>query len=873
MELLERGAELESLSQALDSARAGRGCIALVSGEAGIGKTTLVEAFTHASPPGHLVLRGVCDALFTPRPLGPLYDIALQLPGRLMEQLNQQAERLAIFTTFLQILRNNQSPTIAVLEDIHWADEATLDLVKFLGRRIQQTRCLLILTYRDDEVGSQHPLWFVLGEIPSQAVRRLRLARLSEAATGALARQAGRDPHQIYRITGGNPFFVSEVLADQTVTIPRSVQAAVLARAARLSPAQRELLDLASVFPTQAERALLDAILAPSVEILEVCATTGLVRLEPDALRFRHELARRAILDAMPPPRARQWHTAVLEELLREDEPPLSRVVHHARLAGNSAIVWEYAPQAAEQAASLSAHREAVAHYESALQHAGALSTRERAEILEKRAYEYYLTGRIEEAVADRTETLRLWSEEQEAEKEGATLRWLSRLSWFQGQREAAEAYAVQAIEKLASLPHGEELAMAYSNRAQLHMLADEAAQAVEWGNQAIQLARELGIDSILAHALNNVGTAMLLAGDQQGRVLLVQSLNLALTHELQEHVARAYTNLGSEVVRQHDYGRAMVYLNQGIAYSEDRDLDSWSFYMRGWRARAHLEQGRWEEAEADAAAVLSVPQRAAALRLPALAALGTLYVRRGNPVAYAILDEARDLAHGTGELQRLVPVAAARAEAAWWQGGTDTVIEETRHLFDRVHALRDEWATGELGFWLWRAGALPAGMEHATAEPYALQMRGDWRGAASAWERLGCPYPQALALSDGDANAQRSALAILVALDAVPAADALRRAMHAAGIRGIPRGPRGETRQNPAGLTDRQWEVLALLVEGLSDRAIAERLHITVKTAGHHISAILGRLEVGTRDEAARFALRYGWFAYPDMPETPGAE
>jgi DNA-binding CsgD family transcriptional regulator len=228
-----------------------------------------------------------------------------------------------------------------------------------------------------------------------------------------------------------------------------------------------------------------------------------------------------------------------------------------------------------------------------------------------------------------------------------------------------------------------------------------------------------------------------------------------------------------------------------------------------------------------------------------------------------------RGLVHSvaTNELQRLVPVAAARAELAWWQGRTDVLTEEVATFFDQVCSRGDEWAIGELAFWLWRAGARPPGTEQVAAEPYALQLRGDWRGAAAAWEQLGCPYPQALALSDGDADAQRFALQIFSRLGALPAAEALRRSMHAAGIRGIPRGPRDETRQNPAGLTGRQWEVLGLLVEGMSDRDIAEQLHISNKTAGHHVSAILGRLDVATRDEAARLAMRRGWFSLPERP------
>jgi DNA-binding CsgD family transcriptional regulator len=281
---------------------------------------------------------------------------------------------------------------------------------------------------------------------------------------------------------------------------------------------------------------------------------------------------------------------------------------------------------------------------------------------------------------------------------------------------------------------------------------------------------------------------------------------------------------------------------------------------MRGWRAQANVELGRWSKVTEDAGLVLNSCREIATIRIPSLTALGLLHIRRGESGSKELLDEARDLAEDTGELQRLAPVAAARAEARWWQGERGQVKAEVTAAFEMAVEQGHHWAIGELGYWLWRVGAL-AEVPLSAAQPYLLHMRGDWRAAAAAWEELGCPYQRALACSDGDAEAQMGALVIFEALGAGPAAESLRQKLRDDGVRGIPRGPRSDTLEHPSGLTSRQWEVLSLLVQDMSNDEIAQRLHISPKTAGHHVSAILAKLEVQSRQGAALLAVQRGWF------------
>src|SRR5947207_3096083 len=594
MELLERKQFLVELEAILKDLGVGGGRFVLISGEAGIGKTSLVERFAKEHEKGASVLWGACDALFTPRPLGPLYDIAHQTQGNLLELLEAEAPRASIFSAVLDELESGRGPVIAVIEDVHWADEATLDLLKFLGRRINRINSLLIVTYRDDEVGADHPLRLVLGDLPHLA--RLRLPPLSVAAVERLADQAGRPLEELYTVTGGNPFFVTEALASKEPGVPVTVRDAVLSRAARLSPASSAVLQLVSVIPARTEIWLLNDTINPDMAGLEECVSAGMLRYEGETITFRHELARRAVEDSIAVPRRQSLHHLVLKALLsRGPEGQLARIVHHAAQAGDSAAALKYAPLAARQAAALNAHREAAAYYQIALRYADRVTPEELAGLLECRSYECYLTDQMEDALQTRRQAVEIWQQLGDERRRGDNVRWMSRLTWSLGRTKEAEDYSIEAVTILESLPPGPELAMAYSSRAQLHMLADEKQEAVHWGSRAIELAEKLGTTETLVHALNNVGTAELLAHYESGRIKLEESLRLGLANNYQDHVARAYTNLASATVRDRTYRLAIRYLGDGITYTTERDLDFYKLYMTAWRARVHFEQGDWD--------------------------------------------------------------------------------------------------------------------------------------------------------------------------------------------------------------------------------------------------------------------------------------
>lgn len=858
MELFEREQFLEKLEILGKECLEGRGQTVLVSGEAGIGKTSLVQEFT-GQQTGSRTLWGSCDALFTPRPLGPLHDIASQLGGTLRTLLDQEAQRPQVFSSLLRELTSSDTCTLVIFEDVHWADEATLDLIKFLGRRILLVPALLILTFRSDEVGPAHPLRTVIGDLPKSAVTRLELPLLSEAAVLSMQQQAGRSLGDLYRITGGNPFFVTEVLTGKGDGVPATVIDAVLSRVAKLQPPARDIVELASIVPPRIEERLVREILAPAEESLESCVDGGLLLYDRGTLRFRHELARQAVEHSLPPTKSVQLHSRVLRALLNSDvaQITLPRIVHHSAHAGDNDVVLKFAPQAGRRAAAMGAHKEAAAHYATALQFSAHLPPSERASLLESHAEQCHVIGRLTEAIASRESAIALRRQAGDRLHEGENLSLLAHTLVVGGRTMEARRANDRAIALLTTLDPGPQLAASYRYHAYLLMGDRDNDEAITWGRKSLELAERFPTKEALTHTHNAIGSALILSGNEdEGLMHLERSLDLALTAGLDAHAAAAYGNLGSSFGEVYRFPRAEHYLTTGIAYCAERDIDGTQYYMTAWLALTYLYLGRWAEATDMALTVVHHANSSAISRIMALVALGRVRARRGDPGVSEVLDEALTLAMKTNALQRLAPVRAARAEAAWLAGDNRQAREEAGAVYELALRKKHAWFVGELASVQRQAGRIIKGPAWV-AKPFALHEAGRWADAANEWNLRSCPYERAMTLADGDEAAKRTALTILEELGAGQTSAVLRKRLRDQGIRSIPRGPRPTTKGNPSGLTTREVEILSLLTENLQNAEIATRLFISPKTVDHHISSILSKLNVRSRGEAASAALR----------------
>ena len=319
MLLLERDKQLAQLTRWHEVSATREGSVVLVTGEAGIGKTAVVSEFIRRRGDAIRVLWGACDPLSTPQPLGPLADVSRQVGGALLEAMAQGTNRERIFAATVDVLERSGKPVVLVMEDMHWADDATLDLMKYLGRRIGRTRAMLIATYRTDEIHARHPLQVAVGLLPGESVKRLTLTALSEAAVAELAQTLGRPAAGLYAATGGNPFYLTELLAAPPGEVPSSVRDAVIARVARLSPEARRVAELVAAVPGHTEPWLIQAVLQASDAAVEECALSGMMRNADDSLAFRHELSRRAVESSLTPSQARSLHQQILQALRSKD--------------------------------------------------------------------------------------------------------------------------------------------------------------------------------------------------------------------------------------------------------------------------------------------------------------------------------------------------------------------------------------------------------------------------------------------------------------------------------------------------------------------------------------------------------------------------
>jgi DNA-binding CsgD family transcriptional regulator len=848
--LLEREPQLDRLAAAMASAEAGDGSMLLVRGEAGIGKSSLVAHFARAQP-GRALL-GVCDPLGTPQALGPFLELAGDLDATLPARLRSSSAPGPLLFEAL-----SAAPRLLTLEDVHWADQATLDVLRYLGRRVTRIPTLVVATFRPEDAPPGSPLSVLLGDLATApGTHRMELAPLSVAAIRVLA---GGDAELLHRRTGGNPFFVREVMAGGGVDVPATVRDAVMARASRLSAAARSALEAASVAGARTPEArlvrLLDRDGTPRWAV-EEAMWSGFLERDAGLVRFRHELVRSAIADATGPERRQRLHAAMLALLREEAMGPDGDAVlaHHAEGSGDAAAVLAFAPPAAVRAAALSAHREAAALYGKALAVADAAD--QRARLTEARADQLHLAGSLPDALAEHRTAAELWRRLGEAAPRARNLARVSYLSFLVGEYDAIEPAGDAAVACLAGLPPCPELAAVYDGRSRLSFMASDPAGAVRWAELAHSVAETLGDDRLLIEAAVTLGAARMLRGDAGGPAMVRRALGGARARQLDDVAARATLYLAWLPLLQRSYDGVERYLTEGLRYADDHELAYWRQLLASARVRYWLDRGRWREAE-DGGREIAEEVTSNRLALSqVLIAVGTLRARQGLDDVDGCLDRAEALRAEHPEVESVSPVTPALVERAVLRGDAGRARDLAAAALDRADG---PWARGVLWFWARQAGSDASGPADLP-EPLALLRDGDWQASAAWWEAGGCPYEHAMTLGlSEDAVALREAIRLMDHLDARPAAALLRSRLRALGMGPAPRGPSAFARSNAAGLTEREVEVLSLVAGGLSNGAIARRLHLSAKTVEHHVSAVLRKLEAEDRTEAVAAGRRVG--------------
>lgn len=860
--LLERDAVLAQLVGI--GRRVGRrnGRLVLLRGEAGVGKTAVLAAFVGGLDSSMKVLRGWCDPLAAPRPLGPLIDALADFSDAAAHGLGAAigaGDTATLYQRLLAVLGDG-GRWVWVIEDAHWADSATLDLLRFVARRVDALPLLLVVSYRDDELGAQHPLTIALGDVATTAaVSRLEVEPLSRQAVVALAAGSGINADQLHQLTGGNPFFVTEILAaglagPDSDVMPRSVSEVVAGRLARLSDPGRETAHAVAVCGPRADVALVHKI-CPGGAALSECVAAGMLIAEGGVVGFRHELARRATLADIPDFDRIALHKSALTILA---EPPidpdtLAALAFHAEEAGDLDAAVRHGVAAAERATSLGANREAAGLYRLALAHAGAVPDKQKVVWHERHAFCSYLCGQVDAAVTSFREAIALRHALGDQLEEGEGWRWLSlMLLALKGTSPAAEAgrASVRLLEALGPSP---QLAWSLVNLAQISALSYDPG-VTEYVDRAIAMGTQLGDDAVVLQARSYSGLATVFRTDTGWDEVEARWREAMDNPGVPENAAFVGMIICWTAATHHDLDRADRCIEQAGAWCVTHDLGNFQTGVTSAQALAALHRGDWTQAAACADDVLTRPELSPQHRILPLLTVALLRARRGQQPVDSLLDESVAGAQ-PDDVFLMSLVRAARAEAAWLAGDDDTARTEAAAGLAATPATHvNPWLVGHLRRWVYLAGGPTETTTGDPVTPYELEIKGDWEAAVDAWNERGCTYDAAIAQLGGDVTAVQSALATFRVLGARAATRRAQQRLTA--LRG-PTRRRTDLAADPHGLTGREREVLELLTAGRSNADIAAALHISPKTVGHHVSAIITKLGVENRTHAAAYALR----------------
>ncbi|WP_448811297.1 helix-turn-helix transcriptional regulator [Agromyces bauzanensis] len=851
MELLERESQLEQLREAvLRSRRAGG--IVTISGESGAGKSALLRAAI-APDATVRIARGLCDPLETPRPLGPIREVVADLGIGEVLDFGGSTTPAELGAALMRALRTE--PSVVAIEDAQWIDEASVDVLRFLVRRIESAPILLVVTYRPGEIGARHSVRLLLGDIARhEGAMTIAVPSLTIDAIRVLVRETGLDAASVLGRTGGNPFYVTEIVRHPGEGLPASVRDAVLASTNAVAEDDLEVLRLIATAPDAVDDRLLPLLGIDMPRLRRLEATDLLVRSRR-GVGYRHELARLAVEDAIPLAASAPLHARMLDALEQSGSRDLALLTHHARAAGDHLRTGRYADAAAADASRAGAHTESVAFLRLAIEHFAG-EPAERADLLERLSYEEYMVSHLPEAIEAIADARRVWSTVGDRRRLAAAHGQQALIEYYAADRRQAERHVGLAIEEVDSPGY----AAAWATRMYLQLRRSDVDAVKATALIADDVARERHDDDVRLRSQIFVAAAEVLNGSPTARTQLLDWADEARVLGYDEAASTGYSNLVAIDVDHRRFREAGELLSRSLPFTVERDIPLCNQWQTGVRGRLHLLRGRWEAALEDAGAVLEVCASPLALLWPNVVAALVL-LRRGesHELAERYLDRAWELAGRLDEPSALLPVLSAIAERAWLLDlDDDRLAGAEAAIADLDDGNGADWAAGDLAVWLARLGRPVA--DARVAEPFALELAGSPDESAERWRALGSPFEAALAaLGSTDEAVAGCAVDELDAMGAIATADRARGALRARGLSRVPVRPRTSTRGNPSGLTNRQLDVARLVAQGLTNAELAKRLYISPKTAGHHVSAILAKLGLDTRRDLIRRSAEIG--------------
>lgn len=847
--LVERDSQLEMLHCIAQNSVL-QGGLAFVLGEAGHGKTSLIDAFVGSLDHRFRTVSLSCEPLGRPLAFGPLLATSDLLSSAVRDELDRGGVRPSVYRAMLEMLGAEQ--TVLIVEDIQWADEATLGLVRHLARHVAATSSVIVATLRPEEIDPAHPFQVVTADVGRLATR-IELPPLSVEGVRQMAAGTPHDPAAVHAATLGNPFFVEEILRHPDTDIPATITDAIEATTGSLSAEAREVVEMIAL---TADGIDLD-LLADREDAVDLACRRRLLVVSEGRVRCRHDLIRAAVSRAVPPARANRLHRSIFH-LFQTDTSGLVRtaeLAYHSHFGGLESEAAKYSVEAARTAARAGSHREAALAYGWAYQHRRAIGAAHLPGVLRAAAYEHLLVNDFLTAIEMAQALLMIATSDLER---GEADAWVAFFAARQGNTALAEQHSTRAISALQPFGLSVSLARAEAVRAVIPLARGAADEAIGLAEEAVATARACGARAVEADALITLGRAFVHDGREEGLESIEEGGRVAREVRSLDAAARAVYHLGVLPFLEMRLDEAVTQMDEGLRYLASEELDAWYVALEVTRAHISVIQGDWDAA---ADALGRVLPRSTCLSTEAEAALveARRLMRLGESAALAALDLGLSRADSGVGYEEDVLATELAMEAAWLglldQG---SAADRYARMADAALKVHDSWALSRLAFWALRLGIdPPAGPLRG---PVESEIAGDPIKAALRWKESGYPVEAAIVDAFTPGASLHEVFADLERHGAHGVADGLRRRLREQGVSGIPRGVQQATEAHPAGLTARQHDVLALIAAGYSNDAIAAELFISTKTVSHHVSAILTKLDVDSRLRAASLAHTNAW-------------